>query len=479
MPFLNQLARWNAAFGASPAAGIVTEELTSVLTYDQLTRLALSMPIVPTVNVLAEFNSLDLVVKIVAGIAQQGMIALLDPALPGSTRQDMSANISSIQVPEAPPESEARGLVDGPAESLFLLGFTSGTTSTPKAFTRTRESWRVSFERSCKYFQLTHDETTLIAGPLTASLNLYALGECLYAGSPVYLLPRFSASAVTTALRRDHITRLVVVPTMLRWLTQRGVQAGESWPEVRSIVCAGAKLDADTVRLAQLWAPAATIYEYYGAAELGFVAAEALPSLDPPTSTRARTAVGKAFPGVDLEVRDAAGRTLAPGEPGDIYVRSPLVSEGYVWGDDGLAFRRQGDWCTVADQGYLTEDGELHVLGRAADMLNCAGHNVYPQEVELALCGIAGVREAVVFGLPDGLRGHRIVAGIKSSAGSAGRSLRAAGLHEGISAYVPIYKRPQQYFLLSELPLTSAGKISRTLLADWISTKDARAHRLP
>jgi len=149
------------------------------------------------------------------------------------------------------------------------------------------------------------------------------------------------------------------------------------------------------------------------------------------------------------------------------------MSNGYLWGDDGEALRSFGDWYTVGDQGYLL-DGELHILGRRADMILTAGRNVYPHEVELALAAVPGVAAAVAAGMPDDLRGQRIVAGVVASQGG----LTATQLRAGLEDILSRHKRPLQYYLLPELPTTDRGKVSRSLLMEWINARDPRVRAL-
>lgn len=186
---------------------------------------------------------------------------------------------------------------------------------------------------------------------------------------------------------------------MLRVLAERGLAGGAEARGLTAIVCAGQPLDPATLAAARRWAPEAVIWEYYGAAELGFVAARRRCPGEPLDAED--TSVGEAFPGVELAVLDDAGRPVPDGRPGTICVRSQLVCDGYLWGDDGLALRRLGGMATVRDQGFL-RDGRLRVLGRAAELIVTGGHNVYPHEVEAALTGVPGVAAAVVVGLPGG-----------------------------------------------------------------------------
>lgn len=263
---------------------------------------------------------------------------------------------------------------------------------------------------------------------------------------------------------------------MLRVLAERGLTTGVDAGGVTAIVCAGQKLDPTTLEAARRWAPNATIWEYYGAAELGFVAARCHRSGDAggESAEQSGTAVGTPFPGVELAVLDEDGRPVPEGATGTIGVRSDLVCDGYLWGDDGQAFGRLGGTATVRDQGFL-RNGQLHVLGRAAEMINTGGHNVYPHEVEAALAVVPGVADVVVAGLPDGTRGQRIVAGILPAQHGGPDQLR---LRAGLEHRLAPTKRPQQYWELQELPLTDSGKLSRSLFRDWILEGDRRARPL-
>ncbi|BCW48430.1 hypothetical protein StoSoilB13_07720 [Arthrobacter sp. StoSoilB13] len=240
---------------------------------------------------------------------------------------------------------------------------------------------------------------------------------------------------------------------------------------IRSIVCAGSKLDGRTLEAARRWAPHAAIFEYYGASELSFVSGTRLAAGEP--LDVGGTGIGRPFPGVELRILDDTGRNLPDGEHGNISVRSGMVSNGYLWGDDGQALRCLDGWYTVGDQGYLA-DGTLHILGRRSDMIITAGKNVYPHEVELALASVPGIEVAVAAGAPDDVRGQKVIAGVVPAYGA----VTATQLRTGLDGLLARDKWPLQYYVLSELPITDRGKVSRMVLLDWIKNHDARARPL-
>jgi long-chain acyl-CoA synthetase len=475
MPFLNRLQRWADDRPDDTAVVVAGRHLSWAELRDAA---AARIPGSGGVTVLAERNSADFVVAFAAAVSGERQCAVLDPAWPQQLKDDIADRLAASAVPampsvppRQPAQPEGTGLSDGRPNTPFLIGLTSGTTSVPKAFTRSRRSWQLSFDASIEFFGLTRRDKTLAPGPLAASLNLYALSECLYAGSEFHTLESFDVGDVHAAISHDGITRLVLVPTMLRLLSERGLTGGVDASGITSIICAGSKLDARTLEAARRWAPNATIFEYYGASELSFVSGAGLRAGEPLDA--GGTGIGRPFPGVDVRIMDDAGAPVADGTDGNICVQSELVSNGYLWGDDGQALRCFDGWFTVGDQGYLA-DGELHILGRRSDMIITAGKNVYPHEVELALASVPGVAAAVAAGMADDVRGQRVVAGVVPSHGGVTATQLKAGLHD----VLPRDKRPLQYFALDELPLTDRGKVSRQILLEWIGGNDPRIRRL-
>lgn len=464
MPFLDRVSRWAGQRPDEPAVVCGPERLSWGRLRARAAALAASGE--PT-GLLRQANGVDFAVRWAAGVAEERVCAVLDPLGPRQRAEAVRRRLAA-RLPAAPVPARLR---DGDPDSAFLIGLTSGTTAVPKAFSRSRRSWQRSFEASTGCFGLRPGDRVLAPGPLSASLNLYTLSECLWAGAAFHTLPRLDVAAAHAEITGRGVTRLVGVPAVLRVLAERGLAAGADAAGLTAVVSAGQALDGRTLDAVRRWAPRATVWEYYGAAELGFVAARRHGPGEPAAPTG--TGVGPAFPGVALAVLDDAGRPVPEGVPGTVCVRSELVCDGYLWGDDGQAFGELGGMATVRDQGVL-RGGQLHVLGRLSDMVVTGGHNVYPQEVEAALAAVPGVAEAVVTGVPDGSRGQRVVAGIVPGPGG----VRPGRLREAAAARLAPPQRPRHYVELGELPLTGHGKLSRRLLRDWVLDGDHRVRPL-
>ncbi|AIY00317.1 hypothetical protein ART_0718 [Arthrobacter sp. PAMC 25486] len=479
MPFIDQLQQWAAARGKHPAVIIGAQRID----FAGLLAAASAQRNTATsrVAIIDVPTSTQLATQFCAALHQHKTAMVLDAGWPAELRSALARAAQEW-------DGGAAQVWDGDAaDRPFLLGLSSGTSGIPKAFTRSTASWRESFIRSSEYFRLTPNTVTLAPGPLAASMNLYALGESIHAGGTFVALPHFSPDAALTAMTQRHVNRLVLVPTVLELLARRGMETGHTATGLTHIVCAGSALGSSTVALARQWAPHATIQQYYGAAELGFVAASTLepettpaPASDsgPASNQGMSDGVGPAFPGVQLSVRDVHGREVPTGGLGSICVKSPYLCSGYAWGDDGLAFSRLGStgWHTVHDQGHIDAQGILHVVGRASDMILCSGTNVYPHAVEQALRrGAPDEMNIIVTAIPDPVRGQRVVAAFHS-AGKGGSTTDADAFRNSAAA-LPASHRPSHYYELVVLPLTGSGKISRALLSHWITEGDPRVQR--
>ena len=334
----------------------------------------------------------------------------------------------------------------------FLVGFTSGTTGRPKAFIRNQASWLATLEASRVEFGIGPDDVVLVPGPLVHGLGLYGAVEGLSAGATIRVQPKFDAADAALQLAECGVTTLVLVPTMLVGILDAAERDGRRFPALCRVVCSGAKLaPAVHDRLAAL-CPDAAVLEYYGASELSFVSLRSSREGAPADS------VGRPFHGVELSLRDDDGNAAERGRPGTVWVRSGMLSDGYLGPTDGAGYRELDGWGTVGDYGWIDGEGWLRLVGRAGDMVITGGLNVYPAEVEAALRAHPAVAEAVVFGLPDPYWGDALSAVIWWR-GNGRASL--ADLRSWCQERLEAYKAPRRVFAAADMPLTGSGKIAR------------------
>lgn len=333
---------------------------------------------------------------------------------------------------------------DGPAPGAQPVPsfetLTSGSTSAPRRLIRSHGSWIASFVVNARAFGIGPGARVAVLGRLSQSLALYAGVEALHMGAEAHLLDDLRPNGQRAALLARRITALYATPAQLRLLVEA---KGEVLPDLRYIIIGGSKLDAGLRIALRALAPQAKVVEFYGAAEASFITMADAATPD--------ASVGRLYPAVDLRLADASGQTVADGEVGQIWVRSPYLFTGYAAGQGVGATVWDGDWLSVGETG-LMQAGYLYLKGRAGRMVTIADQNVWPEEMETFLLSQPGVRRAAVLPRPDALRGVHLVAVVVGDAGQES-ALRAACLQ----AFGPL-KSPRAFHWRTDWPSLPSGK---------------------
>lgn len=309
--------------------------------------------------------------------------------------------------------------------ATFLVAVTSGTSGRPRPVLRTAASWTSSFAPFSLLTGIGPDDTVAITGPLHSTMHLFAAVHALAIGAHLTDDP-FAATAAHA------------VPSRLASLLD---ELGPTAP-LRTVVVAGATLPAMLADRAR--ARGLTVVEYYGAAELSFVAARRAPEPLRP------------FPGAEVQLRD-----------GTLWVRSPYLSLGYPAGVTG-PFRQAADgFATVGDLAEGLSDG-LRIRGRGDAAITTGGATVVVEDVEQALQSLPGVAAVAVVGTTHPRLGQLIVAVLEPAAGAELTGVRAAARR-----LLRDQSLPRRWLLVPELPRTPGGKISRHRVSVAIAALDA------
>ncbi|MGP3953569.1 AMP-binding protein [Streptomyces sp. 7N604] len=348
-----------------------------------------------------------------------------------------------------------------PENALFYVGFTSGSTGRPKGAVRSHRSWLRTFDHYTAEFGIDETDTILLPGSLAHSHFLFGAVHGLHAGATVHLMPLFDAGLVLDHVERYSVTQLYLVPTMFEALLEYARRhPGRSFPQVRSLLSAGAKWSPTRQALAGDLFPNADAVEFYGATELSLV------SVLHGDDDGPRDSVGRPVAGVELSLRSPSGGEVGVNEVGKVHVRSDMLFTEYLSADHRGAPDEDG-WFTVGDIGRVDEQGYLHLVGRDKGMLISGGLNVHPEEVTAALLRLEEIAEVAVVGLPDERWGDLVCAVVRWRDGAR---LDLAQIRDQASAYVSRQKCPRRLFETAELPHTTSGKIDnrrvRNILLD-------------
>ena len=167
--------------------------------------------------------------------------------------------------------------------------------------------------------------------------------------------------------------------------------------------------------------------------------------------------------GIDICVVDADGNEVATGAVGEIITRSPQNMLGY-WNQPEATRRAiRDDWFYTGDAGYLDKDSYIYIYDRVKDMIISGGENIYPAEVESAICDHPDVAEVAVVGVPDDKWGEAVKAIVVMKPGKKATSSDIIGFtRERIAGF----KTPKTVDFIEALPRNASGKILRRHLRD-------------
>ncbi len=184
--------------------------------------------------------------------------------------------------------------------------------------------------------------------------------------------------------------------------------------------------------------------------------------------------MGRPYPGHRIAVIDDEGREQPPGAVGDVAVHrrwidgtpDPVFFLGY-WGNDAAtAAKYTGDWCRTGDQALADDDGYLWYQGRDDDMFKVAGYRVGPTEIENCLVKHPAVANCAVVPTPDETRGAVVKAFVLLAPGQNGSEELKDSIREHVKRQLAAYQQPREIEFVSELPMTTTGKVQRKVLRD-------------
>ncbi|MFL6129353.1 MAG: AMP-binding protein [Mycobacteriales bacterium] len=347
--------------------------------------------------------------------------------------------------------------VDTSADDVALLAVTSGTTGVPKTTAHFhRDVLAIADTFSRHVLKPTADDLFLGSPPLAFTYGLGAeVVFPLRVGAASLLIERPTADLLADAVAEHGVTVLFTAPTAYRAMLATGKAAALAG--LRRCVSAGEPLPR-SVSDAFHQATGLRIIDGIGATEMLHIFISAADDDIRPGST------GRAVPGYEAAVLDAAGRPVPDGEPGRLAVRGPTGCR-YLADPRQQAYVQHG-WNLTGDTYRRDSDGYFWYVARSDDMIISAGYNIAGPEVENALLQSPDVLECGVVAKPDAARGNVVAAYVVLRPGVTGDAAKAAELQELVKREIAPYKCPRLVEFLPELPHTQTGKLQRFKLRE-------------
>ncbi|VEI51290.1 AMP-binding protein [Kocuria rosea] len=344
----------------------------------------------------------------------------------------------------------------------WVIIYTSGTTGLPKGAVHTFRSVRANIESSAFAGDVHGDSVVLTALPTfhVAGLHLFGNAALMHGGTNV-VMESFD-SEQTLRLFGDSsvgVTHFCGVPAMFQLMASL---PGFAEARLRPVVIAVGGSPVPRTLVDQWTAKGVSVMADFGATEAG-----ATILTMPPRGSKGPSAIGIPVIHAECSVRDLDGSELAAGQIGELWVRGPLLMQGY-WNkseETAKAITPEG-WFKTGDAAQVDEDGIFHIVDRWKDMYISGGENVYPAEVESVLYQHPDVVLASVVGVPHERWGETGRAFVVLS-GAA--TTTADELRTWCCDRLAAYKVPTHVDFLEDLPRNATGKILKKELRTVMS----------
>ena len=349
-------------------------------------------------------------------------------------------------------------------DDTALMFFTSGTTGNPKMAAH-KHTYALGHYVTAKYWHCCQrDGLHLTISDTGWGKSLWGklYGQWLCEGAVfVYDFDKFEASDILPMFAKYQITTFCAPPTMLRMFIKSDLK-NYDLSSIKHMTTAGEALNPEVYRQFEM-ATGLKIMEGFGQTETTLTICNLF------GTTPKIGSMGKASPQYDVDIVDLDGNSVAPGETGEIVIRTKdgvpcgLFKEYYrdkeltddVW-HDGMYHTKDTAW--------RDEDGYFYYVSRIDDVIKSSGYRIGPFEIESVIMELPYVLECGVSAAPDEIRGQVVKASIVLTKGTVPSEELKKEIQQYVKSHTAPYKYPRIIVFKDELPKTISGKIQRNKL---------------
>jgi amino acid adenylation domain-containing protein len=351
--------------------------------------------------------------------------------------------------------------------------FTSGSTGAPKGVVISHRNALTFVDAAADLFGISETDRLSHVCPLPSDMSVIDIYIALKAGACIVGIPETTAMfplRLAQAISEGGITVWNSVPSALSSLATLENLESHDLSSLRLILFAGEVFPLKPLRRLMAAVPGARFCNMYGQTEANSSTYHWVADLD--EDSRGPIPIGRALPNFEVfALGDDGQRAVAPGDEGELHVRSSTVAIGY-WGDpertaqafiaDPLDPRSAARVYRTGDIVRLDENGDYVFVGRRDLMVKSRGYRIEIGEIEGAIRHHPAVRNAAVVAIPDERIGNRLSAFIEPTAPG---SLTRDDVIAHCIAELPRYMVPDEIAFRDALPMTPSGKIDRQRLA--------------
>ncbi len=342
-------------------------------------------------------------------------------------------------------------------DAAWNIRRTSGTTSEAKGIAATHSALLARCEAHRPFFYGPGDRVLSTVG-IDMAFGLSACERTLYGGGCIVLPPpAMNAQRFLALIDRYGVTHVSLTPNYLNALLAHLPANSCRSPLLRQIATTGMAIP-EAVRAEIRQRFSRQLLVLYATNETAF-----LTGADAAAQEAYPETVGRALPGVELEIVDDDDRPVGPGETGHIRARTPWMPGSYVNADADARRKFRNGWIHTGDVGAISPEGMLFIRGRSDDMMNYDGIKIMPSDIEEALLAHPAVAEAVAFPVVSGRHQHLPAAAVVVRRQVKGDEL-IVHCRKLLGARAPL-----AVSIETSLPRNAMGKVRRQLLAAKIA----------
>ena len=399
--------------------------------------------------VAATADTLDIAKKAAAGLNTPAWFVTLDVAGDGvPLLDDLIKAAPQLALPD-----------DITGDMTCLIVYTSGTTGFPKGAMHGQRSFVTGGEAFVQRVYLQDEDRVMIVLPLFhINAMFYSLAGTLAAGASMVIIPKFSASTFWQTAVDTGATQVNIIEAIGSILRNR--PRSEFRPEHRIARVYGVRASMDETFKTDFKIPHRI--GGYGMTEIPgvtcnpFEGVHKLGSMGP---------VGRhpdpAKPWAQCRVVDDEGRDVPVGEPGELWVKTPIIMQGYFRDPEQTAGTFDGDWFKTGDLVKCDADGYYYFISRKRDIIRRRGENIAAAELDRVVGEHPAVAEAGTIAVPSELGEDDIFVVVATKPGA---QVTAEEIAEWCRARLAPQKVPRYVAFIDELPHTPTHKIAKAVL---------------
>ncbi len=360
--------------------------------------------------------------------------------------------------------------VDTGSEDPALIIYTSGTTGSPKGALEPHRSILGNvpgFVHSHDFYPQPGDLFWTPADWAWAGGLLDGLLPAWHFGTPILgYRGRFDAEKAFYLLEKYGVRNTFLFPTALKLMMKAVPEPKKRFDlNLRSIMSAGESVGVTVIEWAREHL-GVTINEMFGQTEINYVVGNCQAAWPVKPGS-----IGRPYPGHRVAIIDEQGNERPRNELGEIAVHrtfngtSDAVFFLEYWKNPQATKEKFiGDWGCTGDQGRMDEDGYIWYQGRSDDVIKSSGYRIGPAEIESCLVKHPAVLNAAVIGKPDAAKGSIVKAFIVLQPGSRPTAELEDEIRQHVRGRLAPYEYPREIEFITELPMTTTGKVQRKLL---------------